>query len=70
MSINRRKYRIYEYVIENNPKNSSQYDYKIFYPNYGFEEVIKSDEYFDTETEAEFAAIGRISLLETENLND
>ena len=64
------KYSCYEYEVCAHPDDDypahKYYTYKILcYKNYvGQNNDIESDEYFDTEQEANFAAIGHIDLLE------
>ena len=58
------KYSCYEFEII--PQEKELYSYKIFgsgCPPYD-DGVIESDDYFDSEVQARFAAIGHISILE------
>lgn len=59
--MSREKYSLYEFEIRKVEVSEwkDRYEYKIF-----GEEIIESDEWYDTEQEARFAAIGHITLLE------
>ena len=63
--MNIEKYSCYKYIIHKQP-DSKGYTYEILLENnyLGYPESIESDEYFDAEQEARFAAIGHIDLLE------
>ena len=58
------RYSCYEFAIKSQSKN--QWFYEIYSEGcYPYDDgLIESDEWFDTEQEARFAAIGHIDLLE------
>jgi hypothetical protein len=60
------KYSCYEFEIVNIPGDDYGWIYQIYGDNYmfGYSVICEGDEYYDTEQEARFAAIGHISLLE------
>jgi hypothetical protein len=60
------KYNYYEFKIVNIPGDDYGWIYQIYGDNYifGYSVIVESDEYFDTEQQARFAAIGHIDLLE------
>lgn len=60
----RKKYSYYEYEIYQDIDCPAHWLYRIYDTNYKNDILRESDEWYDTETEAGFAAIGHINLLE------